>query len=80
MATTTVTVYTAEEVAEILRCNRETVYRWARKGLIGDGPRPGRRVYRFTQQHIDDFLGGKTEATTPTTSKPSRHPKYSRSN
>jgi excisionase family DNA binding protein len=75
MATSTVTVYTAEQVAEILRCNKETVYRWARKGLIGDGPLAGRRIYRFTDQHIEDFVSGKTK-TAAASPKPSRHPKY----
>lgn len=74
-AASTVTVYTAEEVAEILRCSKETVYRWARMGLIGDGPLAGRRIYRFTQKHIDDFLSGGTKAAA-STSKISRHPKY----
>lgn len=79
MANSTVTVYTAEQVAEMLRCNKETVYRWARKGLIGDGPLAGRRIYRFTQKHIDDFLSGESKtAAAPTAPKPSRNPKYSR--
>lgn len=77
MATPTVTAYTAQQVADILSCNKETVYRWARKGLIGDGPLAGRRIYRFTQKHIDDFLSGATRETAHA-SKPSRSPKYSR--
>lgn len=78
MATSTVTVYTAEQVAEILNCNRETVYRWARKGLIGDGPLAGRRIYRFTQKHLDDFLSGasRTVEHAPTAEKSKRHSKY----
>lgn len=80
MATPAVTTFTAQEVADSLRCNKETVYRWARKGLIGDGPLAGRRMYRFTQQHIDDFLSGATRASASATkeSKPKRDPKYSR--
>lgn len=80
MASSTVQVYTAEEVAQMLRCNRESVYRWARKGLIGDGPLAGRRVYRFTQKHIDDFLSGEHKGTATAPPKPSRNPKYARSN
>lgn len=79
MPTPAVETFTAEEVAEVFRCNKETVYRWARKGLIGDGPLAGRRMYRFTQKHIDDFLSGATRAkagaTTPAP-KPKRNPKY----
>jgi len=76
MTTSTVKVYTAEQVAEILRCNKVTVYRWARKGLIGDGPLAGQRIYRFTQKHIDDFLSGATRTAAAEVEKPTRNPKY----
>lgn len=75
MTGSTVTVYTADEVAQKLQCSRESVYRWARKRLIGDGPLPGSRVYRFTDQHIEDFVSGKTK-TAAAAPKSKRHPKY----
>jgi excisionase family DNA binding protein len=54
-----VTVYRAEEVAEILRCHKGTLYRLARGKKIGFCPRqPGQSGYRFLQKHIDDFLNG----------------------
>lgn len=77
MPTPTVTTFTAEEVAKALRCSTETVYRRARKGLIGDGPVPGGRMYRFTQKHIDDFLSGATQATEAA-AKPKRSPRYTK--
>lgn len=69
--------YTAEEVAEKLQCSRESVYRWARKRLLGDGPLPGSRIYRFTDKHIEDFVSGKTKAAAAAP-KPSRSPRYSK--
>lgn len=74
------TSYTAEEVAQKLQCSRESVYRWARKRLLGDGPLPGSRIYRFTDQHIEDFLSGKSKASAPQAPKPTRNPRYARSN
>jgi excisionase family DNA binding protein len=77
VTTSTITVFTADEVAQILRCNRETVYRWARKGQIKSARQPGQRAYRFTQAHIDAFLSGETATEEkPKTAKPSRNPKY----
>lgn len=79
MATSTVTVYTAKEAADILRCNKETVYRWARANppKIGFCPRqPGQSGYRFLQKHIDDFLNGIPPETVPQEPKPKRHPRY----
>lgn len=77
MTTSTTTVFTAEEVAQTLRVHVLTVYRWARKGQIGYARQPGQRAYKFTQKHIDDFLGGITTAEVkPKAAKPSRSPKY----
>lgn len=78
MATSTVTVYTAKEAADILRCNKETVYRWARKNKIGFCPRHSdKSAYRFLQKHIDDFLNGiEPEPVEPKAEKPKRHPRY----
>jgi excisionase family DNA binding protein len=72
------TVYTAEEVAAQFRCNVETVYRWARKGQIRSARKPGQRAYRFTQEHIDEYLRGDVPAPAATAPKSSRHPKYSK--
>lgn len=70
-------VYTADEVAAILRCNRETVYRWVKKGRLKSCSRDENRTraYRFTQQHLDDFLGGPGPTEAPQAAKPSRNPK-----
>lgn len=68
------TVYTAEEVAKTLRCNRETVYRWVRNGRLKSLHRQANKEpFRFTQEHIDEFLFGPktTEAPAP---KPVRNP------
>jgi excisionase family DNA binding protein len=79
MTPSTVTVFTAEEVAEKMRCNVETVYRWARKGQIRYARKPGQRAYRFTQEHIDEYLRGEVPVVmTAPTPKPSRHPRYSK--
>lgn len=79
MTTSTVKVYTAQEVAEIMRCDVETVYRWARKGRISYSRAPGVRAYRFTQKHLDDYLHGNGPATESASApKPSRNPKYSK--
>lgn len=73
----TVTVYKAEEVAQMLRCDVQTVRRWARGKKIGFCPMlPGQRTYRFRQKHIDDFLNGIPPEESPQTPKPTRHPKY----
>lgn len=73
---TTTKVFTAAEVAEIFRCDRETVYRWARSNKIGFCPKlPGQRTYRFLEKHIDDFMNGVAPAA-PKSVKPSRHAKY----
>lgn len=71
----TITVYTAEEVAKILRCNRETVYRWVKTGRLKSCNRNEARAHRFTQAHIDEFLNGPQPAEAPAP-KPARHPKY----
>lgn len=79
-ATETPTVFTAREVALKFRCDVETVYRWARKGQIGYARKPGQKVYRFTQQHIDDYLNGvEPVAAAPRAPKPTRSPKYAHS-
>lgn len=79
MPTSTVTVYTAKELAEMFRCDVETVYRWARKGQIGYARKPGQKTYRFTQKHVDDYLAGEAPVTpAPKSPKPTRNPKYSR--
>lgn len=79
MTTSTVTVFTAKEVAEQLRCDVETVYRWARCGQIRHARKPGQRAYRFTQEHIDEYLAGEVPtAPQKTEPKPTRNPKYAR--
>ncbi len=53
---------TVDEVAELLRIRRDTVYRLAAKGEI-----PGRkigRVWRFPREFIDQFLTGAAGAAT----------------
>lgn len=74
---TTVTIFTAEEVAQILRCNRESVYRWVKAGRLKSCDRNG-LVHRFTQEHIDEFLNGPKPEAAPKASKPSRSPRYSK--
>jgi excisionase family DNA binding protein len=69
-------VYTADEVAKILRCNRETVYRWVKKGRLKSCDRDGTRAHRFTLQHIEDFLNPASAVAEPLAPKPTRHPKY----
>lgn len=70
-------VYTAGEVAKILRCNRETVYRWIKEGRLKSCDRHGTRPFRFTREHIDEFLSGPKPAAAPAP-KPARHPRYSK--
>ena len=63
-------VYTAEEVAQLLRVDSTTVRRWAKDGALQEGvdffvlPNTGkRRVIRFTQaqlQHLLDNLPSRT--------------------
>ena len=74
--------FTAAELAEIFDVDIETVYRWARNNKIGYCPKlPGQRTYRFLPPHIEDFLNGIPPKTAaPKAPKPSRHPKYARSN
>jgi len=79
MTTSTVTVFTAKEVAEQLRCDVETVYRWARGGQIRHARKPGQRAYRFTQEHIDEYLAGRVPpARQEVKPKPLRNPRYSK--
>lgn len=79
MTTSTVTVFTAEEVAVMLRCNVETIHRWARRGTLKSCRQPGQRAYRFTQEQIDEFLSGpKVETNKPKTPLPSRNPRYAK--
>ena len=73
MATSTVTVLTADEVAKILRCNRETVYRWVKAGRLKSCDRNGTRPFRFTQAHIEEVLNGPKVADAPAP-KPTRNP------
>jgi len=54
---------TADEVAEYLRLNRETVIRKARKGEI-PAIKMGYRSYRFYKDQIDDWLKGKAAVET----------------
>ena len=51
---------TADEVAEYLRLNRETVLRKARKGEI-PAIKMGYKSYRFHKDQIDDWLKVKAE-------------------
>jgi excisionase family DNA binding protein len=73
----TPTLYKPDEVAAIIRRNKQTVLRYRREGklrgtLVGGG-------YLFSQDQIDEFLaGGATTATEAKPSKPSRHPRYSK--
>lgn len=78
MTPSTIKVYTAQEVADTFRCDRETVYRWAHKNKIGYCPMlPGQRTYRFLQKHLDDFMNGVAPAVpAPKPVRPGRHPKY----
>lgn len=78
MTSSTTPVFTAEEVAEKLRVHVLTLYRWARKGQIGYARQPGQRAYRFTQQHIDEYLSGTVTAHAHKAPKPSRNPRYSK--
>ena len=72
------TLYKPDEVAAIIRRNKQTVMRYRREGklrgtLVGGG-------YLFSQEQIDEFLAGGTTATAaPEAPTPSRSPKYSRS-
>lgn len=78
MTTSTPTVYTAKEVAEILRCDVQTVCRWARKGQLRSCRKEGQRAYRFTQEHLDEFLAGPKVDLGPKTPLPLRNPRYSK--
>ena len=70
---TTSTVYTADEVATMLRCCRESVYRWIKAGRLESCTRNGTRAHLFTQEHIDAFLTGPAPAEPPA-KKPTRNP------
>jgi excisionase family DNA binding protein len=54
---------TADEVAECLRLNRETVLRKARRGEI-PAIKMGYRSYRFYKDQIDDWLKEKAALET----------------
>lgn len=63
-----------EDVAEILRCDRESVMRYIRKGLLGSC-RPGGKEYRITQAHLEAFLAdSETPVRSPRQPKPARNP------
>lgn len=74
----TPTLYKPDEVADIIRRNKQTVLRYRREGklrgtLVGGG-------YLFSREQIDEFLAkGTTAAPEPAPPKPPRHPKYARS-
>lgn len=79
MATTlTAKPYTSDDAAEYFGVNRETVYRWVRKGLLKSCERNGRAL-RFLPEHFEEFLTGPKEAAEPVPVKPSRNPKYTTS-
>ena len=69
----TLAVYTTEEVANLLRCNKETVYRWVKTGRLKSCDRRPKEPHRFTQAHIDEFLLGPKTAEQPAP-KPARNP------
>ena len=48
-------IYTAEEVADLLRLNKVTIYRYIREGRLR-ATRTGNRNYRVTAADIDRFL------------------------
>lgn len=76
MTTSTVTVYTADEVAQMLRCNRETVYRWRAAGKLKSCERAeGQRAHLFLPEHVEEFLNGPKPASTPAAPKPARNPR-----
>lgn len=55
---------TAEEVADLLRVSRSTVYEWARLGLLPSvvlRAGRGRSVRRWRQQDLDAFIKANLE-------------------
>lgn len=47
--------YTTEEVAEILKVNRESVRRWVRSGKL-KSMKLGGRFIRISQKYLNDFI------------------------
>ena len=58
-ATTEQEYYDAKWAASYLKVNRNTIYRWARKGWIGS--KLGSRTWRFTREECDAFAQGRYE-------------------
>ena len=48
--------YTPKEVAEILHCSTENVYKMIKYGQIEAFKVSGRRNYRITEKSIQDFI------------------------
>jgi len=51
-------VLTVDEVAELLRVNRNTVYESFRRGELPGGRRLGKRIIRFSKEAVLLWLDG----------------------
>lgn len=47
--------YTTEEIAEMLKVNRESVRRWVRKGTL-KSIKLGGKFIRISQDHLNSFI------------------------
>lgn len=49
-------LYTAEEVASILKVNIQTIWKWDRQGRIRSINLAGNRMKRYRHKDIEEFL------------------------
>lgn len=52
----TIELYTAEELAALLKVNIQTIWKWDREGRIHGINLAGNRMKRYRHKDIEDFL------------------------